>query len=114
MTTHRKPSPEPDSLLKEHRRPFLARVPLRMVLLCGGLLLLLLPRLQAAPAGTANEATVRAAVAEAVAISHPGAADQAALKILSRGDLDQDLSKISPKGGDVSFYEAQPPAADPG
>lgn len=113
MKDYRKPYRVPSSPLESQRKQSPTRPRLPIFLLCAGLLLVFLPLLQAAPAGSANDATLRAAVEQAVAISHPGAADQAALKILSRGDLNQDLSKISPRGADVSFYEAQPPAANP-
>jgi hypothetical protein len=64
----------------------------------------------ARPGSNPNDATLRAAIEQAVAIAHPTAADQPALKILSRDDLDDGMSKISAKGGDVSFYEANAPS----
>jgi hypothetical protein len=65
---------------------------------------------QARPGSNANDPTLRAAIEQAVAIAHPTAADQPALKILSRDDLDDGMSKISAKAGDVSFYEADAPS----
>ena len=111
MKIFRKPNRKPISPFKR-QRPFPARVWSLPLLLCAGLLLALLPLAHAAPAA-ANEATLRAAVAQAVAIAHPGASDPSVLKILSRGDLNSDLAKISLKGADVSFYEAPAPAANP-
>ena len=112
MTTHRKPNAGPSSLYDSRKQAFPAFVPSLLVLLCAALLSFLLPTAQAAPAG-ASEATLRAAVAQAVAIAHPEAANPSTLKILYRGDLNDDLSKISPKGTDVSFYEAPAAAANP-
>jgi hypothetical protein len=71
------------------------------------LCLWLLPLVQAGPPGKINDAQLREAVAQAVKISHPGAAD-ASVKIQPRTDLDEDLSKIAGKAsGDVSFYETE-------
>jgi len=111
MKILRKPNRKPVSPF-HRRRPFPARVSSLIFLLFAVLLSLFLSSAQAAPAA-ANEATLRAAVAQAVAIAHRGATDPSVLKILSRGDLSSDLAKISPKGGDVSFYEAPAPATNP-
>ena len=81
-----------------------------IALLHSALLLLLLPPALAAAGNSANEATVRAALAQAAAIAHPGGSDQSALQILSRSDLDEDLSRISARAVNVSFYEVQPSA----
>jgi hypothetical protein len=112
MTDLRKANREPDSSRGSQHYQFLTLPGSLIVLVYVALLLVFLPLAQAAPAA-ANEATLRAAVAQAVALEHPSATNQAALRILSRGDLSGDLAKITPKGADVSFYEAQPPAGDP-
>jgi hypothetical protein len=71
-----------------------------------GVLYLFLPQARAVAGTGVSDATLRAAIAQAVSITRPGGADESALKILSRGDLDQELSRISAKAVNVSFYEA--------
>jgi hypothetical protein len=74
----------------------------------------LLPPVQAGPPGKiVNDAQLREAVAQAVRMTHPGAAD-ASVKIQPRADLDEDLSRIAGKaGGNVSFFETATAPAVP-
>jgi len=67
----------------------------------------LLPPVEAGPPGKVTDVQLRAAIAQAVQLAHPGIGDEA-VKIQPRLDLDEDLSKIAGKAsGNVSFYETE-------
>lgn len=91
---------------------FRARLVLASALVLPGAFLLLFQPAKAGPGSSPNDATVRAAIEQAVAIEHPSPADQPAVKILARDDLNGALSRISANTANVSFYEADVPSAD--
>ena len=58
-----------------------------------------------------SDAQLQAAIIQAVQINHPSGADQSAVKIKSRNDLDADFTRVSQKAKNISFYEATSPSA---
>jgi hypothetical protein len=67
----------------------------------------LLPPVEAGPPGKVTDVQLRAAIAQAVHLAHPGAGDET-VKIQPRLDLDEDFSRITGKAsGNVSFYETE-------